>query len=259
MRDGVAAGYGILTVENEAQALVRASPDTAKGGRDKGGEAVRACLALIELKRRFAGNRPAMQRRSGADRTGAESGRRSAAAQHRPACGGPGALSAGAEPGARPRRGDRRVSAPPARPRDRRRQLRRGRREAVRRHRARRRRASRAARRNAVGRAQRGMAAAAARKAAAADPRSGRLRAGAPIRHPAARHDQRICRDRLCVLQRSRAGAGERRLRPPRAHAAGGGSASARDGDASASSAASGAFSRRWPGRAGWASRTTRR
>ena len=50
----IAAGYGILTVENEAQALVRASPD----GRDKGGEAVRACLALIALKRRFAGNRP---------------------------------------------------------------------------------------------------------------------------------------------------------------------------------------------------------
>ena len=56
MRDGVAAGYGILTVENEAQALVRASPDAANGGRDKGGEAVRACLALIDLKRRFAGN-----------------------------------------------------------------------------------------------------------------------------------------------------------------------------------------------------------
>jgi len=56
--DGIAAGYGILTVENEAQALVRASPDAANGGRDKGGEAVRACLALIELKRRFAGNRP---------------------------------------------------------------------------------------------------------------------------------------------------------------------------------------------------------
>ena len=48
-RDGLAIGYGILTVENEAQALVRASPD----GRDKGGEAVRACLALIDLKRRF--------------------------------------------------------------------------------------------------------------------------------------------------------------------------------------------------------------
>ena len=52
MRDGLATGYGILTVENEAQALVRAAPD----GRDKGGEAVRACLALIDLKRRFQGS-----------------------------------------------------------------------------------------------------------------------------------------------------------------------------------------------------------
>jgi 6,7-dimethyl-8-ribityllumazine synthase len=52
VRDGVAIGYGILTVENEAQALARASPD----GRDKGGEAVRACLAIVELKRRLAGN-----------------------------------------------------------------------------------------------------------------------------------------------------------------------------------------------------------
>ena len=51
-RDGLAVGYGILTVENEAQALVRAAPD----GRDKGGEATRACLALIELRRRFQGN-----------------------------------------------------------------------------------------------------------------------------------------------------------------------------------------------------------
>lgn len=50
VRDGLAIGYGILTVENEAQALVRAAPD----GRDKGGEAVRACLALAALKRRFA-------------------------------------------------------------------------------------------------------------------------------------------------------------------------------------------------------------
>ena len=49
VRDGLAIGYGILTVENEAQALVRASPE----GRDKGGEAVRACLALVALKRRF--------------------------------------------------------------------------------------------------------------------------------------------------------------------------------------------------------------
>jgi len=52
VRDGVAIGYGILTVENEAQALARASPE----GRDKGGEAVRACLAIVELKRRLAGN-----------------------------------------------------------------------------------------------------------------------------------------------------------------------------------------------------------
>jgi 6,7-dimethyl-8-ribityllumazine synthase len=51
VRDGLAIGYGILTVENEAQALVRAP---AEGGRDKGGEAVRACLALIALRRRFA-------------------------------------------------------------------------------------------------------------------------------------------------------------------------------------------------------------
>ena len=50
VRDGLAIGYGILTVENEAQALVRASPE----GRDKGGEAVRACLALVALKRRFS-------------------------------------------------------------------------------------------------------------------------------------------------------------------------------------------------------------
>jgi 6,7-dimethyl-8-ribityllumazine synthase len=56
VRDGLAVGYGILTVENEAQALVRAAPaEGEKGGRDKGGEAVRACLALVELKRRFQG------------------------------------------------------------------------------------------------------------------------------------------------------------------------------------------------------------
>jgi len=55
VRDGLAAGYGILTVENEAQAVVRASPAVDRGGRDKGGEAVRACLALIELRRRFQG------------------------------------------------------------------------------------------------------------------------------------------------------------------------------------------------------------
>jgi 6,7-dimethyl-8-ribityllumazine synthase len=56
VRDGLAVGYGILTCENEAQALLRAAPtDSNKNGRDKGGEATRACLALIELKRRFQG------------------------------------------------------------------------------------------------------------------------------------------------------------------------------------------------------------
>lgn len=40
-------GNGILTVDNEAQALERAKPDQ----RNKGGEAARAALALIRLKR----------------------------------------------------------------------------------------------------------------------------------------------------------------------------------------------------------------
>jgi len=43
-------GYGILTVDTIAQAEERADP--ARG--DKGGEATRACLAMIALKRRFA-------------------------------------------------------------------------------------------------------------------------------------------------------------------------------------------------------------
>lgn len=51
VRDGLALGFGVLTCENEAQALVRASPE----GRDQGGRAVRACLALVELRRRFQG------------------------------------------------------------------------------------------------------------------------------------------------------------------------------------------------------------
>lgn len=51
VRDGLAIGFGVLTVDKEAQALARATP----GNRDKGGEAVRACLAIVELQRRFAG------------------------------------------------------------------------------------------------------------------------------------------------------------------------------------------------------------
>jgi 6,7-dimethyl-8-ribityllumazine synthase len=47
--DGIAIGNGILTVENEAQALVRADP----GQKDKGGEAAKAAIALLELKDRF--------------------------------------------------------------------------------------------------------------------------------------------------------------------------------------------------------------
>jgi 6,7-dimethyl-8-ribityllumazine synthase len=50
---GLPIGYGILTCENEAQALVRATPGA--NGRDKGGEAVRACLAMVAIKRRFGG------------------------------------------------------------------------------------------------------------------------------------------------------------------------------------------------------------
>ena len=48
--DGLAVGNGILTVENEAQALVRADP----AQKDKGGEAAKAALALHALKERFA-------------------------------------------------------------------------------------------------------------------------------------------------------------------------------------------------------------
>ncbi|MFN9634347.1 MAG: 6,7-dimethyl-8-ribityllumazine synthase [Erythrobacteraceae bacterium] len=47
--DGIAIGNGILTVENEAQAMVRADP----AQKDKGGEAVKATLALMALQDRF--------------------------------------------------------------------------------------------------------------------------------------------------------------------------------------------------------------
>ena len=54
IRDGLAIGYGILTVNTLAQAEERA--DTRRG--DKGGEATRACLSVIALKRRFAEVKP---------------------------------------------------------------------------------------------------------------------------------------------------------------------------------------------------------
>ena len=47
--DGLAIGNGILTVEDEAQAIVRADPNQ----KDKGGEAAKAALALMKLKERF--------------------------------------------------------------------------------------------------------------------------------------------------------------------------------------------------------------
>ena len=48
--DGIAIGNGILTVEDEAQALVRADP----AQKNKGGEAAKAALALLALKEKFA-------------------------------------------------------------------------------------------------------------------------------------------------------------------------------------------------------------
>jgi 6,7-dimethyl-8-ribityllumazine synthase len=47
---GLPVGNGIITVENEAQALARARMEE----QDKGGDAARAALALIALKRRLA-------------------------------------------------------------------------------------------------------------------------------------------------------------------------------------------------------------
>jgi 6,7-dimethyl-8-ribityllumazine synthase len=48
--DGLAIGNGILTVENEEQALVRARKDQ----KNKGGEAAKAAIAMMELQDRFA-------------------------------------------------------------------------------------------------------------------------------------------------------------------------------------------------------------
>ena len=48
--DGFAIGNGVLTVENEEQAIVRADPKQ----RDKGGHAARAALSLYELREKYA-------------------------------------------------------------------------------------------------------------------------------------------------------------------------------------------------------------
>ena len=47
--DGLAIGNGILTVEDEAQALARARPEE----KDKGGEAAKAALAMMALRGRL--------------------------------------------------------------------------------------------------------------------------------------------------------------------------------------------------------------
>ena len=47
---GMVIGFGLLTVENEEQALVRADADR----KDKGGEAARACLMNLALARHFS-------------------------------------------------------------------------------------------------------------------------------------------------------------------------------------------------------------
>ena len=50
---GLCIGNGILTVENEAQALVRAAVEEG----DKGGDAARACLALLNGRNRLGVHR----------------------------------------------------------------------------------------------------------------------------------------------------------------------------------------------------------
>ncbi len=51
--EGLAIGYGILTCETRDQAWTRAA---VEGGRNKGGDAAEACLAMIALRRRFLGD-----------------------------------------------------------------------------------------------------------------------------------------------------------------------------------------------------------
>jgi len=47
--DGFAIGNGVLTVESEEQAIVRADP----GRGDKGGHAARAALSLYEIREKY--------------------------------------------------------------------------------------------------------------------------------------------------------------------------------------------------------------
>jgi 6,7-dimethyl-8-ribityllumazine synthase len=47
--DGIPIGNGIITVENEEQALARAD----KTRKDKGGEAAKAAIAMLELRTKY--------------------------------------------------------------------------------------------------------------------------------------------------------------------------------------------------------------
>ena len=48
---GLAIGNGVLTVENEAQALVRCDPSQ----KNKGGDAAQACIAVMEARSQLRG------------------------------------------------------------------------------------------------------------------------------------------------------------------------------------------------------------
>jgi 6,7-dimethyl-8-ribityllumazine synthase len=52
-KNGLAIGYGIITCENENQALARADVNQ----KNKGGFAVLACLKMIEIKQQFLGQK----------------------------------------------------------------------------------------------------------------------------------------------------------------------------------------------------------
>ena len=49
MKEKLAIGYGIITVENDEQAIARANPNQ----KDKGGFVANACLEMIKIKKSF--------------------------------------------------------------------------------------------------------------------------------------------------------------------------------------------------------------
>ena len=53
IENGLCIGNGILTVQNETQAITRADREQS----DKGGDAARACLSLIDLRYRLGAKR----------------------------------------------------------------------------------------------------------------------------------------------------------------------------------------------------------